>query len=84
MAEQQYDNTNAGVIFKHDKKGNDKAPDYKGKVNVDGKDKQIALWVKKSKAGVPFFSVKIDEPYVAAQPAAEAKGISADDNGLPF
>ncbi len=29
-----YDNTNSGVLFKNDKKGNEKAPDYKGKVNV--------------------------------------------------
>ncbi len=25
-----YDNTNSGVLFKNDKKGNEKAPDYKG------------------------------------------------------
>jgi len=56
-----YDNTNSGVLFKNDKKGNEKAPDYKGKVNVNGKELEIAGWVREGKSG-KFISIKISEP----------------------
>lgn len=55
-----YDNTNSGVLFKNDKKGNEKAPDYKGKVNVEGKEKDIAGWIREGKSG-KFISIKISE-----------------------
>lgn len=59
----EYDNTNTGAIFKNEKKA-DNHPDYKGKINVDGKEKEIALWVKTSKDGTKtFFSAKISEPF---------------------
>ena len=55
-----YDNTNRGVLFKNDKKGNEKAPDYKGKVNIEGKDKDIAGWIREGKSG-KFISIKISD-----------------------
>jgi uncharacterized protein (DUF736 family) len=52
-----YDNTNKGVVFKNDKKGNEKAPDYKGTIDIEGKEFEIALWVRTSqKDGSKFFS----------------------------
>jgi hypothetical protein len=59
MAYEQKPNT--GAIFKNDKKGNEKAPDYKGSINVEGEDLDIALWLTESKKGEKFFSVKIQE-----------------------
>lgn len=32
---------NTGAIFKNDKKTNEKQPDYRGKVNVNGKEMEI-------------------------------------------
>ena len=29
---------NSGVLFKNDRKENERAPDYKGNITVDGKD----------------------------------------------
>ena len=55
-----YDNTNSGVLFTNDKKGNEKAPDYKGKVNIEGKEKNIAGWIREGKSGM-FISIKISE-----------------------
>ena len=46
---------NTGAIFKNDKKTNEKQPDYKGKVNVNGKDMEIALWLKESSKGIKYF-----------------------------
>jgi uncharacterized protein (DUF736 family) len=73
---------NTGAIFKNDKKTSDKAPDYKGKINVDGVDKDIALWVRESKNGVKYLSVKIEEPFQKTAPVQESA--PKYDNDLPF
>jgi uncharacterized protein (DUF736 family) len=78
MAYEQKPNT--GAIFKNDKKGNDKSPDYKGSINVDGKDLEIALWVKDSQKGEKFFSAKIQEK----KAKGEYKGSPIADDSLPF
>lgn len=52
---------NTGAIFKNEKKANEKHPDYRGNINVDGKEKEISLWLKESAKGVKYFSVSIGE-----------------------
>ena len=59
---------NTGAIFKNDNKTADNHPDYKGKVNVNGKEMEIALWMKTSAKGVKFFSVSFSEPFVKGEP----------------
>ena len=46
--------TNTGAIFKNTNKKADNHPDYKGKVNVNGKEMEVALWLKEGKAGKYF------------------------------
>ena len=74
-----WDNTNRGAIFKNDKK-TDNQPDYRGKINVNGVDKEISLWVKESEKAGKFFSVQISEPYV--KPIEQVVKEQGDD--LPF
>ena len=58
----EYDNTNSGVLFKNESP-NDKAPAYKGKINVDGKEYELAAWIREAKSGKgKFMSLKIQEP----------------------
>lgn len=57
-----YDDTNQGVLFQNDKDGNEKRPDYKGKLNVNGKNLEIAGWKRLSKKGQPFLSLKVSDP----------------------
>ena len=73
--------TNTGAIFKNDKKTNEKQPDYRGKVNVNGKEMEVALWVKQGKNG-SFFSAAFSEPHVA--PVSNEPIASNIDNDLPF
>jgi uncharacterized protein (DUF736 family) len=70
---------NTGAIFKNDKKTSQNQPDYRGKVNVNGKEMEIALWVKTSSAGNTYFSASFSEPYVAPQ----TQPVVANDD-LPF
>jgi uncharacterized protein (DUF736 family) len=81
----EYDNTNAGAIFKNETATGNQ-PTYRGKINVDGVDKQIAMWVKQTKDGKPFFSVKISEPYNAELPTTQAPKPQQKDeiDSLPF
>ena len=58
----EYDSTNTGVLFKNDSQ-NERAPSYKGKINVDGKDYELAAWIRESKAGTKFMSLKVQEPF---------------------
>ena len=53
---------NTGAIFKNDKKA-ENHPDWKGKINVNGKEMQIALWQRTSEKGVNYLSAKVSEPY---------------------
>jgi len=73
---------NSGAIFKNDKKTTANQPDYRGKVNVNGKEMEIALWVKQGKNG-SFFSAAFSEPYVAPE-TMERVPISNDIDDLPF
>jgi len=77
----EYDNTNSGVLFRNDKKTSEKAPEYTGKINVDGVDKEIAAWVKESKAGKKFFSIKVSEPYKKEESSSTP---ADDDSEIPF
>ncbi len=54
---------NSGAIFKNAKKTNEKQPDYKGTVNVNGKDMEISLWFKESQKGTKYFSASFQEPF---------------------
>jgi len=57
-----YDNTNTGAIFKNEKT-KETQPDYKGKLNVQGKDFDVSGWIRTSKDGKSFLSLKIQEPF---------------------
>lgn len=59
---------NSGAAFKNDKKEKEIQPDYKGKINVEGKDYNIAMWVKESKAGQKFFSISVSDIQTQSKP----------------
>jgi len=60
---------NSGTLFKNDKQGNDKAPDYKGDLCLPtGEVIKIAGWIKQGAKG-PFMSLSIDKPRAASSDA---------------
>lgn len=58
-----YDNTNRGVLFKNDRKEEDRHPDYKGKINANGQDFELAAWIREDRNGRKYMSLSISEPY---------------------
>lgn len=56
------DYENKGILFKNDYKENENQPSYRGKINVEGKEFELAAWVKEGKNG-KFLSLSVSEPY---------------------
>jgi hypothetical protein len=59
----QFDNTNRGVLFKNEDKQSAKHADYRGSINVDGKEFWLDAWINDirngPKAGGKFMSLSI-------------------------
>jgi len=79
----QYDDTNKGVLFKNDKKGNEKAPDYTGKMNVNGKEMRLAAWIREGAKG-KFMSLSLSEQQEKEPSKTEPSKIEDMDEDVPF
>ena len=80
----EYDNTNTGVLFRNETANEEnKQPYMTGKLNVEGKELQIAGWMKESKAGKKFLSLKVQEPRTQDVKAANNSSTSTTDD-IPF
>jgi uncharacterized protein (DUF736 family) len=60
---------NSGALFKNDKDGNEKRPDYRGNAVVNGQPMQISAWVKDGKKG-KYLSLQFQTPRKAERPTA--------------
>lgn len=80
-----YDDTNTGTLFKNDKQGNEKRPDYTGKINIEGREMRLAAWLRTSKKGNKFMSLRVSdmEENGGAQ-KQEPKRQPAVDEDIPF
>jgi len=67
----QYDNTNRGQIWGNDKKESERHPDFKGDINVGGKEYWLSAWKRKPdanpKAPALSFSVQAKDSQQAPQ-----------------
>jgi len=82
----EYDNTNRGVLFKNDRKTEDYHGDYTGSIDIDGVEYFLDAWVKESKTGKKFFSLKKgnEKRGKAPQQSAPKQEAPAFDDDLPF
>ena len=78
----EYDNTNRIAVFKNDKQGNEKRPDYTGSLNVEGRDLDVSLWIRTSKNGVEYLSGLVSEK--REKKADTLKGEPVDLKSIPF
>lgn len=92
-----YDNTNTGLMYRNERRQNDRQPEFTGTVNVDGVEYWLSGWVKEGKPGGKlegkrFFSLSLkakDAPPMAAPAPARAQtktGTAFDDmeDDVPF
>ena len=82
-----YDNTNRFVLFKNDKEGNEKRPDYTGSIDVDGTEYWMSAWIKDGKKG-KFMSGQIELKEEKKKPAKKTEQEQNDDfddmSDIPF
>jgi hypothetical protein len=72
-----HDNTNSGLLTKNDKQGNESRPDYRGSINVEGREYWLSAWIKTGRdgtklAGQKYMSLSLqpkDASYGGAAPA---------------
>jgi uncharacterized protein (DUF736 family) len=56
-----YDPNMRGVLFRNDKTGNDKRPDYRGSCVINNVDMNVSGWIMTSKkSGDKFMSLKFE------------------------
>lgn len=92
----QYDNTNTGILSRNDRKEKETHADFRGSLNVEGREYWLDGWVKERKDGSgKFFSLRVKLKDGQAQvtaprpeqargggPVGRAKGELDDD--IPF
>ena len=76
----EYDPNMRGVLFKNDKAGNPKRPDYRGTAVIDNVDLNVSGWIKESKKdGSKFMSLSF-EAKKAAPPKPKQEKVLTEDN----
>ena len=80
----EYSNNKSGVLFKNDFKQNENQPDYKGSfTDANGEEKDLAGWIRKTKAGKMMLSVKVSDKFVKQDEQAPAAS-QPDTSDIPF
>lgn len=79
-----YDNTNTFTLGRNKfKEEGTKQPDYKGKANIDGVEKEISAWIRVGPDGNKFFSGTIQDPYKKEEKAERSNKRDFSDD-VPF
>jgi len=67
----EYEKNLTGVMFKNVKGGNEKRPDWKGSIEIDGVQYWCSGWSRESAKG-PLISMKLEKKENQAQASAPA------------
>lgn len=79
---------NSGVLFKNDRRENDKHPNAKGSALIDGVEYWVSSWTKEGQKG-KFQSLSFERKDKDAKPKAKPKdeawhARADDDDDIPF
>ena len=78
------ENDNSGALFKNDRKEQEKQPDYKGSLTVNGSEYWISAWLNESKSGQKYMGLKVNLKEQQQGPAAPKNDAVEFDDDVPF
>ena len=78
------ENDNSGALFKNDRKEQEKQPDYKGSLTVNGSEYWISAWLNESKSGQKYMGLKVNLKEQQQAPAAPKNEAVEFDDDVPF
>jgi hypothetical protein len=80
-----YDNTNKGILSRNDNRTLDTHPEFKGSINIEGREFWLSAWIKERKDGSGrFFSLSVKPKDGASAPAAPRPALADLDDEIPF
>jgi hypothetical protein len=54
-----FDNTNRGALFKNERREKETDADYRGTINIAGREFWLNAWIKEAKSGGKYMSLSI-------------------------
>jgi hypothetical protein len=72
-----------GTLFKNDKQGNDRRPDYRGELNIGGTIYRISAWVKVGRKG-KYMSLAADRNDHGSRSGSQQSAPADFDDDIPF
>lgn len=92
----EFDNEMRFALFKNDKAGNEKRPDYRGTMQIAGVEYELSAWIRDAKNGTRFMSGQVQpkrdrsknvqNQQTHGEPAgpAPATGGTEENDDVPF
>ena len=81
----EYDDTNKGVLFREKDKKSDSHPDFKGSINVEGKDYWLSGWVNEAKnTGQKYFKLSVTSKDGDSNKSSPPKSEPVFSDDIPF
>lgn len=68
-----FDNTNTGILTRNDKGDNERRPDYRGSINVNGEEFWLSAWIKEGREGTKLEGQKYMSLSVEPKEQRESK-----------
>ena len=76
-------NDNSGALFRNDKQGVEKRPDYTGNCIVNGVSMRISAWVKTAQNGSQYMSLAFSPMQAQSQPGNTQAAAPAPHTATP-
>jgi uncharacterized protein (DUF736 family) len=72
-----------GSLLINTYKKDERHPDFKGSIKINGQTYQIAAWRKQTKTGTDMYSISVEQGW-SGSPQVQRVSVPDADNDMPF